>query len=269
MAHDDNDMTRMTLGEHLEELRWRLIYAIIGVAVGMGISLLFGRWIFEQLQWPYVKVMGELGRDVPLQVLGATEGFVIYLKVALIGGLILTAPWVFYQMWMFIGAGLYPRERRPILIAVPFSALLFVAGATFYLYVVSVPLLRFFLEFNDYMGVETQVTLPNHITLMVDMMLAFGIGFQLPIVLAILGATGLVDSRTLSKHRRHMIVAVVIFSALVTSPSPIDQILLAIPMYILFEVGVLLVKLQERKKAVGSRESGVDSRGKNAGQAGP
>ncbi|MBS3822039.1 MAG: twin-arginine translocase subunit TatC, partial [Phycisphaerae bacterium] len=98
MAHDD-DMPRMTLGEHLDEFRWRLIYALVGLAVAMGVCLAFGQWILAQLRWPYTKVMADLGRDAPLQVLGATQGFIIYLKVSLIGGLILSAPWGFYQMW--------------------------------------------------------------------------------------------------------------------------------------------------------------------------
>ncbi len=247
MSTTDPAMPQMTLGEHLEELRWRLIYSLLGLAVGMGVALVFGDVLLEQLQQPYLAVMADRGQAAPLQILRAGEGFSIYLKVGFLGGLILASPWVFYQLWMFMAAGLYPHERRPILMAVPFSALLFVAGAGFYLYVVAEPLMRFFLEFNARLGWATHLTLGNHVTMMVNMMLAFGVGFQLPIALAILGRMGLVSSKGLAKYRRHMIVALLIFAAFVTSPSPFDQILLAVPMYILFELGVLMVKAQERK----------------------
>jgi sec-independent protein translocase protein TatC len=248
MSTTDHAMPQMTLGEHLEELRWRLIYSFLGLAVGMGVALAFGEVLLDQLQRPYLTVMAHRGQPAPLQVLSAGKGFTIYLKVGFLGGLILTSPWVFYQLWMFVAAGLYPHERRPILLAVPFSALLFVAGAGFYLYVVAEPLMRFFLEFNDRLGWDTRLTLANHITMMVNMMLAFGVGFQLPIAMAILGRMGLVSSKGLAKYRRHMIVALLIFAAFVTSPSPFDQVLLAVPMYILFELGVLMVRAQERKQ---------------------
>lgn len=258
---DTDDMPRMTLGEHLEELRRRIFYALIGLAVAMGLTLLFGDWLLDQLKYPYVKVMANLGREAQLQVLSAGEGFMIYLKVSLIGGLILASPWICYQLWMFVGAGLYPHERRSFLLAIPFSALLFAAGAVFYLYVVSVPLLQFFLEFNDRLGLATQITLPNHISMMTNMMLAFGAGFQLPIVLAILGRTGLVTAEDLGKYRRHVIVALLIFAALVTSPSPFDQVLLAVPMYILFEIGVLLVRAQQRKANAAGKDPPDDGTG--------
>jgi sec-independent protein translocase protein TatC len=238
----------MTVGEHLDELRRRLIYALIGLGVAMIATLGFGRWLIELFQWPYLEVMKQLGRPDRLRVLAAQGGFVIYFRVALMGGLVLAAPWVFYQFWRFVAEGLYPRERRWVMIAVPFSAGLFMAGAVFFLFVAAVPLLRFFYEFNDYLGVQTELTLPNHITMMTHLMLVFGVAFQLPVVLGVLGAGRVVTARQLGRYRRHVLVGLFIAAALMTSPSPVDQILLALPMWLLYELGVLVVWLIQRHR---------------------
>jgi sec-independent protein translocase protein TatC len=248
MSEENPTDVPMSLGEHLEELRRRLLWALGGLLVASALSLCFGREILEILQYPYFRVVTSLGLTPKLRVLSAGAGFLTYMKVALIAGLLLSSPWVFYQFWRFVGVGLYPRERRYVLIAVPFSAGLFVAGALFYLFIVAVPMLYFFLRFNEYLGLASELTLQNHITMMVNMMLVFGIAFQLPIVMAILGMMGLVTPRSLSRYRRHVIVALLILAAVMTSPSPVDQILLAVPMWLLFELGVLLVWLVGRRR---------------------
>lgn len=248
MTAEDPGEIRMAIGEHLEELRQRLLYALGGLIVGMAMSLIFRGAILTVLEYPYRQVMTELGKDPSLWVFKASAGFLIYMKVSLIGGLLLSSPWIFYQFWAFASAGLYRRERRYVLIAVPFSAGLFVTGAMFFLLVAALPLLRFFVGFNQSLGIETRLTLHNHVSMMTGMMIAFGLGFQLPVVVALLGAMGLVTARTLSKYRRHVIVILLIFSALVTSPSPVDQVLLAVPMWLLYELGIILVWLMKRKK---------------------
>jgi sec-independent protein translocase protein TatC len=244
----DNPRHTMTLGEHLEELRRRILWAMAGLAVAMIAGLCFGRQILQALEYPYVRVMTSMGQAGRLRVLSASAGLMIYTKVALIAGLLLASPWIFYQLWKFVAAGLYARERRYVLVAVPFSAGLFVAGAMFYLFVVSVPMMYFLLTFNTYLGLANDLTLDNHIGMMVNMMLVFGLAFQLPLAVALLGRMGLVHVAWLSKYRRHVIVILLIFAAVVTSPSPVDQILLAVPMWLLFELGVLLVWLNERSR---------------------
>lgn len=256
MTHDDDetqgpDSKRMTLGEHLEELRRRLLWALAGLAVGAVAALLGARWGFELLEKPYLVVMDRLGRDDPLLVLHATAGVVLYFKVALLGGLLIASPWVFWQLWRFVSAGLFPAERRWVLLAVPGCAGLFLTGAGFFLFVVAEPMLRFLIGFNDYLGVRTQLTLENHVSMMLRLMVVFGLAFQLPVALAVLGRMGLVTHRSLGKYRRHVIVGLFIFAALATSPSPVDQVLLALPMWGLFELGTLLVWLTQRKAAAG------------------
>jgi sec-independent protein translocase protein TatC len=215
----------------------------------MAACLFFGNRLLGILKLPYVHTLDALGQDTRLQVLSAPEGFLIYMKVALIAGLLLTSPWVFYQLWAFVSEGLYRRERRMVMTALPFSVVLFVGGALFYLLVVAEPMLGFFFSFNNWLGLETRMTLPNYISLVTTLMFVFGLGFQMPIVVAILGRVGLISATMLANYRRHVIVVIFLFAALTTSPSPVDQILLGVPMWLLFELGVLLVKMQEKQRA--------------------
>ncbi len=183
-----------------------------------------------------------------LAIPSVTAGFVTYFGVALVAGLVLASPWIFYQFWMFVSAGLYRRERRYVTVAVPFSAGLFVAGAAFFLFVASTPLMRFFIAFNEWLGVRPVIMLRDHIRFITHLMLMFGLAFQTPIVVLLLAKMGLVTVKTLNHYRRHVIVGVLILAALMTSPSPVDQVLLAVPMWLLYELGVLLAYLLVERK---------------------
>ena len=138
--------TTMSLGDHLEELRGRLIKALLGLAIGVVIGLIFCPKIIGFMQKPYIDVMGP---EAILIVLGPADGILSYIKISLISGLLLTCPWVFYQIWMFVAAGLYPHEKRYVHIATPFSAGLFVIGALFFLMVVAPLTLDFLVGFNE------------------------------------------------------------------------------------------------------------------------
>jgi sec-independent protein translocase protein TatC len=244
-----HDQKRMTLGEHLDELRKRLFYALGGLAAAMVLSIAMGRPILHLLQRPYELVMREYAMDDRLAVLSTTAGIGVYFRVAMIAGVILSCPWIFYQLWMFISAGLYPHERRYVTAAVPASATLFVAGAAFYLFVMAVPMLRFLIGFGNWLGVKPVIALDEHIHLMTMMMLVCGLAFQTPLAVLILAKMGLVTLATLNRYRRHVIVAILIIAAVATpSPSPLDQIVLAVPIWLLYELGVLLVYLLVHRK---------------------
>lgn len=243
------EQTRMSLGEHLEELRRRLIYAIIGLAVATGAMFAVTPSLLQFLERPFVEVMSSYGLPPKLLMMDYQSGLALYMQIALYGGLVLASPWIFVQIWMFISAGLYQREKRYVVIAVPASATLFVAGAAFFLLLIAKPILYFFVGFNRWMGAENWVTFENHIDFMLEMMVIFGLAFQTPVVIFLLSLMGLVTTRRLNHYRRHVIIAIFILASIVmASPSPLDQIAMAVPMCLLYELGALLVYLRERRK---------------------
>ena len=252
MAANDQDIddTRMTLGEHLEELRKRILWALVGLVVAMCVTVPCGKYILAALASPYVKVMTREGLEPTFAVLTLMGGFIVYFRVSLVAGLMLASPWVFYQLWKFVAAGLYPNERRYVHYAVPFSTGLFVIGAVFFLTVVSNPMFTFFIKFSMWLeSVKLVITFDKYVSFVTRMMLVFGIGFQTPLAVLLLAKMGLVSVKTLNHYRRHVILGMLILAAICTSPSPVDQILLALPMWLLYELGVLLAYLFVERKA--------------------
>jgi sec-independent protein translocase protein TatC len=312
--------TTMSLGDHLEELRARLILAILGLVVGTVVCLFFGRRIIRLIEEPYYRVMrshtsskiqeaqtsytylfeafcsnllkaidsdsnapdidpevvtfvhkiytntidslvddpnyidavsSQSNSQNRLIVLSPADPIIGFMKISLISGLILSSPWVFYQLWMFVAAGLYAYERRYVRIAVPFSTALFVIGALFFLLVVAPISLRFFLAFGEYLGLSSYWTFQRYISFVTMLMLVFGLGFQTPIAIFVLNRTGLVSIRGLKKSRKYVCVGVFAIAAIVTPPDVISQITLAMPLYVLFELGILLSWSAERKKNLG------------------
>jgi sec-independent protein translocase protein TatC len=238
--------TTMSLGDHLEELRIRLILALVGLVVGSVICLIFCPKIIAFIEKPYLKAMGQ---QATLQTLAPADGIISYIKIALISGLILSSPWVFYQLWMFVAAGLYPHERRYIYLATPFSAALFVTGALFFIRVVAPLTLKFLVNFNQkILGVSSNFTFANYISFVTMLMLIFGIAFQTPVAIFFLNRTGLVSIRAFQKSRKFVLLGIFIVAAMATPPDVISQVTLAIPLYALFELGILLCWFAERKK---------------------
>jgi sec-independent protein translocase protein TatC len=185
----------------------------------------------------------------PLQVIAVAAGFVSYIKIAMIAGLLLTSPWVFYQLWMFVAAGLYAHEKRYVHIAAPFSAVLFVAGALFFLIVVAPLTLKFLVSFNQrVLDVNSQFTFQHYISFVSHLMLVFGLAFQTPTAIFFLNRTGLVSIAALNKSRKFVVLTIFIVAAMATPPDVISQITLAIPLYILFELGILLSYISSRRR---------------------
>ena len=238
----------MSLGEHLEELRRRIIYALAGLTAGTAICLYFAPVIIDVLKEPYVEVMKGLGLKGDLAVLDVTAGLTNYLKVSVYAGIVLASPWIVYQLWMFVSAGLHQKEKRYVLLVVPFCALLFVGGVAFFLLVVAESVLRFLLELSKWLGMVPMITFENHIGFMTRLMVVFGLAFQTPLVILTLAATNLVSLKMLHRYRRHVIVVILIVAALSTPPDPFSQLALAIPIWLLYELGVVLVYLLKRKE---------------------
>ncbi len=185
---------------------------------------------------------------IPLQVIAVAAGFVSYIKIALIAGLIFSSPWVFYHLWMFVTAGLYPHEKKYVYLAAPFSAVLFICGALFFLIVIAPLALKFLVKVNDFLGLSSHWTFPYYIAFVTHLMLVFGIAFQTPTAIFFLNRTGLVSRKALSRSRKYALLVIVIVAAMATPPDPISQIALAVPLYLLFELGILLSYFADRRR---------------------
>ena len=236
----------MSLGDHLEELRTRLLLALAGLVVGFIICLVFGRYIIVFIKAPYTQVMGQ---QAQLTTLAPAEVVISYIKICLISGLIISSWWVFYQIWMFVAAGLYSHEKHYVRLAVPFSAALFVTGALFFLFVVAPVCLRFFIKFGDVLSLQRTWTLQYYVSFITHLMLVFGLAFQTPTAIFFLNRTGLVSLKALGKSRKYVLLAIVVVAAMVTPPDVVSQIALAIPLYVLFELGIVLSYIASRRKA--------------------
>ena len=236
----------MSLGDHLEELRMRLLYALAGVAVCAIIGFFLGRSVIAFLEGPYIDAMGEKAR---LIALGPADGFISYVKISLFTGLILASPWVFYHLWMFVAAGLYPNEKKYVYIAAPFSAALFVAGALFFVIVVCPLTLGFLVKINNFLSLSSQFSFRLYIAFVTHLMLVFGIAFQTPTAIFFLNRTGIVSLKALSRSRKYIVLLIVIVAAMATPPDVVSQIALAVPLYLLFELGILLSYFASRRKA--------------------
>lgn len=237
---------RATFIEHLQELRTRLVRALLGVAVGTAVMGAFSERGYRWLMDPVISSLPEGQRH--LNFTSYLEPFFVYLKVAIYGGLFLAAPWVLWQLWLFVAPGLYKREKR---VVVPFLAsgtLLFYGGAAFCYFVImpyAFPALAA-IAGDDMTPI---LTMREQLTLVLAMMLGFGIVFEVPVIIAFLSMVGLVSADFLAKYRRVAIVVNVTLAAIITpTGDPFNLALMAVPMILFYEIGVLLARLLGKKK---------------------
>lgn len=244
MAENNEQKFReMSLGDHLEELRFRVLFAIAGVAIALIACLFFSKFFLALLAKPFFVAVGTNG-SAQLQAITLSEKFMVYLKTTLLFSIIFSSPWVFYQLWHFVSAGLYQKEKKYVCIVVPACAGLFIMGAAFFLLGVAPTMIKFFVFFDT--GIEslkTQITLENYVNFMIIMTMVFGLCFQLPIAVISLNRVGIVSLEQLKKARKYVILAIVVVAGVITpSPDVISQIALAAPMYILYELGILFCR---------------------------
>ncbi len=232
--------------EHLNELRKRLLRAVLGVAVGMAAVGGFSERLFRWVMLPVLRSLPE--NQQQLHYTNYIEPFMVYLKVALYGGMFVAAPYVLWQVWLFIAPGLYKRERR---VVVPFLAsgtLLFYGGAAFcYFFVMPAA----FPALASIAGADMKpiLTMTEQLSLVLSMLLGFGIVFEVPVIIAFLSMIGLVSADWLAKYRRHAIVVNVILAAIVTpTGDPFNLALMALPMILFYEIGVILARILGKKK---------------------
>lgn len=238
-ADPEADLPRMTLSEHLDELRGRLLKSVLAVVGAMVVSFAFYEEIWAFVQRPFVEAATDAGLKNPkLLVIGTGESFFQTLKLCFLAGIVGVAPYVLSQMWGFIAAGLYPHERRYVRIFFPVSVLL-VALGIIAAYVLLIPFgLRFLITWDQQVGVTTSYTAKDYISTCLTMVFGMGLIFLLPIVMLFLQATDLVRRETFRKGWRVAVIISLVAGMFLTDPSPITQLMMAIPVVGLYFLGV-------------------------------
>ena len=254
--------------EHLTELRTRMIRSVLAFIIAMVICFTVWNPIFNFLTKPLCDARAAMGDDCGLILIALQEGFFVAISISLLGGLVLSFPVISYQMWRFVAPGLYKSEQGaflPFLIASPF---MFFLGASFAFYVVTPLAFDFFLGFQQgnivgeageiqSSSIAFQGSAKEYLSLTIKFIVAFGLCFQLPVLLTLMGKAGLVSAVGLGAVRKYAVVAILVLAALVTPPDIITQVILFVVVYGLYEISIFLVRRVERKREAHLRAQGL------------
>ncbi|HYE60783.1 MAG TPA: twin-arginine translocase subunit TatC [Phycisphaerales bacterium] len=310
----------MSLGEHLEELRRRVIIALLGLVPIIVLAFVFGKPLLDVITKPVTDALRAHGEAGQMILTGPAEGFAVYMKVAILAAVVVGAPWLIYQLWKFVSPGLYSHEKRFAYFLIPLSTILTASGVAFLYFYIMPLILTFFLDFNSALGASEIAVAPlppgttlanmpllaadppadalqpgsawintsqnllricvavkdsvptiasvslkasvgavsefrysEYFSLLLSLTIAFAVAFQAPVVVLLLGWAGLVDQKTLGKYRRHAILVCAIVAAAITPGDPASMIMLLVPLYLLYELGGILLRLFPAKRVAGKR----------------
>ena len=250
--NDQNEISSSEMGflDHLEELRWRILKSLVAIVIFAALSFSFSDFIVNFLIKPTLSI------DPPLtlQVLRVQGMLIVKMWVAFVGGVILALPVIVYQAWHFIAPGLFINEKKnlPILIVVTFIS--FIGGASFAYYVIIPLIIPTLLSFGV-PGVENNISINYYFSFVLQMILASGIIFEMPIVSYFLGRIGLLTPAFMRHYRRYAVVGIIITSAILTPPDPLSQLLLALPLAILYEISIFIAGIASKNRTIGTNIS--------------
>ncbi len=235
----------MSFLDHLEELRWRLIKALIAVVIGTTITFFFVDQIIDILIAPTRHV----SREMILQVLTVQGMFMIKWYLAIVGGIILAIPVLTYQMWKFIAPGLYKNEKSAASPVVVFTFISFLIGIVF-AYKVIIPFSLNFFTSLGYGDIQTNISINYYFSFIIWLMVGSGIIFEFPILAFILSKVGLITAPGMRKYRRHAVISIMILSAFITPPDPVSMIVMTVPLIALYEISIYVVRIGSRSKRI-------------------
>jgi sec-independent protein translocase protein TatC len=239
---DDSNDVEMSFLDHLEELRWRLIYSIIGVVAGTIISWIFVDFLVEDVLLKPAKDNG-----LALQNLKPFGQLYLYFQVAIIGGIVLSLPNLFFQLWKFIAPALRKNERKYILLIVFYSTISFFIGMLFAYFVMIPFAFRFIHQFGTQL-IKNEFAIDEYLSIIVSVILAAGVVFELPMISFFLTKMGILTPGFMRKYRKHAIVVILILAAVLTpGTDPVSQIVLAVPLVLLYEISIFISKIALKK----------------------
>ena len=249
----DDKFNQGSFAEHLTELRSRLVKSIIYLSVFFLICYFFAENIYAFLVEPYAQAVKDDDLDRRLIFTALHETFITYLKVAFFASMFITSPIILTQIWKFIAPGLYKDEKKALLPYLVATPTLFLLGGMLVYYLVMPLAIKFFLSFETTseitsLPIQLEAKVNEYLSLVMRLIFAFGISFQLPVLLSLLARIGFVDSEYLKTRRKYVIIIIFAVAALLTPPDPITQIGLGIPLLILYELSILSVRFIEKKK---------------------
>ena len=238
---------------HLVELRKRLIHSLIFLSFLFLVCYYFSEYIYGFLVDPYAKAVQNDGIERRMIFTALQETFLTYLKVSFFAAFFFTSPFILIQVWKFIAPGLYDDEKSAIMPYIIITPILFLLGGMLVYYLIMPLAIKFFLSFESSgittnLPIQLEAKVNEYLSLIMKLIFAFGISFQLPVILSLLARVGLIDSEFLKNRRKYVVVIIFAAAALLTPPDPITQIGLAIPLLILYELSIFSVKLIENKK---------------------
>jgi sec-independent protein translocase protein TatC len=242
VQEDESQELEMSFLDHLEELRWRLIYALIGVVVGTIIS-----WIFINFLINFVLLKPAQNAGVSLQNLKPFGQIFLYFQVSVIAGIVISIPNIFYQFWKFIAPALKQNERRYILAIVFYSTFCFLAGIVFAYF----SLLPYTMQFAEQFGttqIKNVFAIDEYLSIIISVMLGAGIIFELPMISFFLTRLGIVTPKFMKKYRKYAVVIIFVIAAFLTPPDPVSQVVLAVPLVLLYEISIFISKFALKKK---------------------